>query len=143
MLLIKWTIVFFEAQKYIVFAYFNFLKMVIFATLFRCWSTLWNSTLKVTTLSNEVDNVYLTICNVVNFNVDIHNVVSTLIRHCPTSQCHITLTTTLRPCWKVSWVLTKVAKGLHNFVKFIKLKTYVFSRVPLNCYFLKLWKRYW
>ena len=35
---------FFEVQK------FNFLKMVIFATFFWRWSTLWNWTLKMTTL---------------------------------------------------------------------------------------------
>ena len=40
---------FFEAQKYF-FALFNFLKMVIYRTLFRRWSTLWNSTSKITTL---------------------------------------------------------------------------------------------
>ena len=36
---------FFEAQKY----FFALFKMVKF-TLFWCWSTLWNSTLKITTL---------------------------------------------------------------------------------------------
>ena len=40
-LLIKWLIFFFEAQKYL-FAFLNFLKMVIFTTLFWRWSTLWN-----------------------------------------------------------------------------------------------------
>ena len=40
---------FFEVQKYF-FALFNFLIMVIFTTLFRRWSTLWNSTLKITAL---------------------------------------------------------------------------------------------
>ena len=40
---------FFEAQKYF-FTLFNFLKMVIFTTLFQHWSTLWNSTLKITAL---------------------------------------------------------------------------------------------
>ena len=38
---------FFEARGYY-FAFFNFLRMVIFTTLFWCWSTLWNSTLKIT-----------------------------------------------------------------------------------------------
>ena len=38
----------------------------------------------------ELDNVDF---DVVNFNVDIHNLVSTLIWHCPTSHHHITLTT--------------------------------------------------
>ena len=96
----------------------------------------------VSTLSNvininvEINNVDLTLFNVVNFNVDIHKVDSTLIWHCPTSQCHITLTTTLRPRWNV-------AKRLHNFVKFIKLKIYIFSRMPLDSSFRKLSKRYW
>ena len=87
----------------------------------------------VVRMNAEIDNVDLTLLNVVNFNVDIHNVVSTLIWHCPTSRRHITLTTTLRSRWKVFWVLTNVAKRLHNFVKFIKLKKCVFSRIPVNC----------
>ena len=80
----------------------------------------------------EIGNVDSMLFNVVNFNVDIHNVVTTLIWHCPTLRRHITLTTTLRQCWNVFWVLKNVAKRLHNFVKFIKLKTYIFSRIPLN-----------
>ena len=40
---------FFEAQKNFC-ALFNFLKMVIYRTFFWCWSTLWNSTFKITTL---------------------------------------------------------------------------------------------
>ena len=40
---------FFEARKYF-FALFNFLKILIFTTLLRRWSMLWNSTLKITTL---------------------------------------------------------------------------------------------
>ena len=40
---------FFQAQKYL-FALFNFLKMIIYRTLFRRWPTLWNSTFKITTL---------------------------------------------------------------------------------------------
>ena len=87
----------------------------------------------VVSMNAEIDNVDLMLFNVVNFNVDIHNVVSALIWHCPTSRRHITLTTTLRPRWKVFWVLTNVAKRLHNFLKFIKLKKYTFSRIPLNC----------
>ena len=103
----------------------------------------------VTTLPNvfninvEINNVDLTLFNFLNFNVDIYSVVSTLIWHCPTSWRHITLITTLRTSWKVSWVLANVAIRLHNFVKFIKLKTYIFSIIPLNCCFRKLSKRYW
>ena len=40
---------FFQAQKYF-FGLSNFLKMVIYRTLFRRWSTLWNSTFEITTL---------------------------------------------------------------------------------------------
>ena len=101
-------------------------------------STLFN----VVDINVEIENVDLTLLNVVNFNVDIHNVVSALIWYSPTSRRHITLTTTFRPRWKVSWVLTNVAKR-HNFVKFIKLKTNTCSRMPLNCCFYKLLKRYW
>ena len=98
----------------------------------------------VSMLSNVVNiNVDSTLFYVVNFSVDIYNIVSTLIWHCPTSWRHTTLTTTLRQRWNVCWVLQNVAKRLHNFVKFIKLKTYIFSRIPLNCFFRKLLKRYW
>ena len=87
----------------------------------------------VSTLSNvininaEKDNADLTLFNVENFNEDIHNVFSTLIWQFPTSRRHITLATTLRQRWKVSWVFKNVAKRLNNFAKFIKLNTYIFS----------------
>ena len=42
--------------------------------------------------------------NVVNFNVDVHNVVSTLIWHCVTSRRHINLKATLNRRWNVCWV---------------------------------------
>ena len=66
---------FFEAQKYF-FALSNFLKLVIFAT-FQCWSMLLKSTWKTETLFRR----NLTLFGVVNFNIDIHNIVSTLIWH--------------------------------------------------------------
>ena len=60
----------------------------------------------VVNTNNEIDNVNLTLFNVVNLNDNMQNFVSTLIWHSPASQRHITLATTLRQRWKVSWVLT-------------------------------------
>ena len=83
-----------EAQKHF-FDLLNFLKMVIYTTLFRRWSTL-----KIT--------IVLMLSNVVNIIVEIDSVdstqrwkfqrwhtrqVSTLIWHFPTLWRHITLTT--------------------------------------------------
>ena len=112
------THLFFESQKYC-FALFNFFE------------------------NGHIHNVRLTLFNVLNFNIDIVNVVSTLIWHRLKSRRHVLLKTTLRPRWKVSWVLTNVAKRLYSFVKLIKLKIYLFSRIPLNCCFRKLSKRHW
>ena len=98
----------------------------------------------VSTLSNvvnvnfEMDNIDLTLFNIINFNVGIHNVGSTLIWHCPTSRRYITLTKMLKPRWKFSWVLR-----LYKFVKFVKLKTYIFTRIPFHYCFHKTLKRYW
>ena len=81
-----------------------FFQMLIFATLFRrcptlkmktlfrCCLTLFSWTLKNTTLFY-----------VVNFNVDIHKVVSTLMWRCVTSRRHINLKTTLNRRWNVCW----------------------------------------
>ena len=96
--------------------------MVILATLFRCWSTLWNSALKITMLfwcslrllvniNVEIDDVDSTMFNVTSFKVDIHLVVSTLIWLCPTLRCHINLTTTLKQrcnfCWDTFFYKTR------------------------------------
>ena len=94
----------------------------------------------VVNINLEIDNVDLTSFKVVNFSVQIHNVVSMLIWRCSMSRRHITLTTTLRQRWNVCWVLKNVAKRLYNFVKFIKLKTYIFSRIPRNCCFVNFRK---
>ena len=39
-------------------------------------------------------------------------------------------------------MLNNVGKRLHNFVKFIKLKTYIFSKTSLDCCFRKLSKAF-
>ena len=44
--------------------------------------------------------------NIVNYNVDVHNVVWTLIWRCATSRRHINLKTTLNQRWNVCWVIT-------------------------------------
>ena len=92
---------------------FQFLFLnVILTTVFRCWSTFWNSTLKVTMLfwqsqrllantNVEIDNVDSTMFNVASFKVDIHLVVSTLIWLCPTLRRHIN-PTTLKQRWNVA-----------------------------------------
>ena len=143
---------FFEAQKYF-FALLNFWPYTE-----RCFDenghiqnvvSMLINVVKLDVQNNivninvEIDNVNLTLFNITNFNVYIHSVVSMLIWYCPTSRSHITLTTTLRQRWNVFWVLKNVAKNLNNFVKFIKLKTYIFSRIRLTCCFRKLSKRYW
>ena len=141
---------FFEAQKY--FLLFQLFKNDrtdnVVSTLINVMKLDVESNSIVPTLSNvnvkiEIDNVGLALFNVKNFNVDIHYVVSTLIWHCPTSRRHITLTTNVETRLIGFLVLANVAKRLHNFVKFIKLKTYIFSRIPLNCCFRKLLQRYW
>ena len=149
MLLIKESS-FFEAQQY--FLCFSTFWMVIFTVVLTLIIVVkLDAEFNVSRLSNvvninvELDNVDvdLTLFNIANVTVDIHNIVSTLIWHCPTSQRQITLTATLWQWWKVSWVLPNVAKRLHNFVRSIKLKTDIFTRIRLNCCFCNLSKRYW
>ena len=106
---------FFEAQKY----FFCSFQLFEIGHILIVVSTLIN----VMKLDVENNSIVLTSPDVVNINIEI--------------------TTMLRPRRKVSWVLTNIAKRLHNFVKCIKLKTYIFSRIPLNCCFRKLSKRYW
>ena len=130
---------FFEAQKYFVRSFQLFENGHIHNIALMLKITAVSTLSDVVNINVEIDNVDLKLFNVVSFNVDIHNVVSTLIWHCLMSQRHV-IQTTLRPRWKVSWVLANVAKRLHNFVKFIKLETYIFSRIPLNCCFRKLSK---
>ena len=140
---------FFEAQK-IFFAFFqlfenclqNFVSTLVnFVKLDVKNGNIVSALSDVANINVEIDNINLTLLNVVNFNVYIH-VVSTLIWYYPTLRSHIALTTTLRQRWNVFWVLKNVSKSLHNFVKFVKLETYIFSRIPLKCCSRKLSKRY-
>ena len=82
-----------------------FFQMVIFPTLFWRYPTLWKPALKMTTLFWRCLKLFnSTLLKVVNFNVDIHNVVSTLIWRCATSRRHINLKTTMNRRWNVCWV---------------------------------------
>ena len=47
--------------------------------------------------------IFATLFRRCNFNVDIHNVVSTLIWRCAMSRCHINLKTRLNRRWNVCW----------------------------------------
>ena len=86
--------------------------MVIFAMLFRRCPTLWKSTLKTTALFRRCLTLfnstlkYTTLLNVVDFNVDVCNVVSTLIWRCATSRRHINLKATLNRRWNVCWAVS-------------------------------------
>ena len=140
-LLIKWLIFLLKLKNF----FFSF-QLFEDGHIHNVVSTLIN----VMKLYVENKSIVPTLHNVVNinidltlFNVDIHDVVSTLIWYYPTLRRHMTLRATLEPHWKVSWVSKNVTKRLHNFVRFIKLKTYICSRIPLNCCFRKLSKRYW
>ena len=133
--LIKWVSCFFSEFKNIFFCSFQLFENGHF---YNAVSRLIN----VVKLDVENSNIDSTLSNVVNINVDKQNIFSTLIWHFPTLRCHITLTTMLRQHWNVFYLLKDVAKILHNFVNFIKLKTYIFSRILLYCCFCTLSKWY-
>ena len=96
MLLIKWVF-FFWKLKNISLLFSTFWKWSNSQRFLDVeYSSIVSTSPSVVNINDEIDNVDLTLFNVVNFNVDIHNLVSTLIWHCPTSWRHITLTTTLR-----------------------------------------------
>ena len=94
--------IFIEFQKY----YYVFDSNSIFLSLIVTFTTLRKSALKMTTLFRrlpnvvqinvEIDNIYSTLFNVVSSTLDLHNVVLTLIWRCVTSPRHINLGTTDR-----------------------------------------------
>ena len=147
-MIIKWVICFLKLKKFFCFFQLfenclqNFVSTLVnFVKLDVKNGNIVSALSDVVNINVEIDNINLTLLNVVNFNVYIH-VVSTLIWYYPTLRSHIALTTTLRQRWNVFWVLKNVSKSLHNFVKFVKLETYIFSRIPLKCCSRKLSKRY-
>ena len=97
-----------------------FFWMVIIASLFRRCPTLWKSTLKTTTLFRHCLTLfnstlkYITLWNVVIFNVDVHNVFSTLIWRCATSRRHINLKATLNRRRNVCWVISFCISSKHR-----------------------------
>ena len=92
--------IFFEVQNY----YFVFESMLIF---FFKWS--YSQRCFVVQFNVEKHNVVSTLFYVVNFSVDKHNVVSTLIWRCTTSPPHFNLKTTLNRRWNVCWVVLRLA----------------------------------
>ena len=75
---------------------------IIFFLLFRSghFHNVLSTFTNVVKLDVENDS---TLLDAVNFNDEIHNVVSTLIWHCPTSQRPINQKTTLKQRWNVCW----------------------------------------
>ena len=91
--------IFFEAQKY----YFAFESTLIFFS---------NGYIpNIVKIDVENNNVVSMLLNVVNYNVDVHNVVSTMIWRCATWQRHINLKTTLNRRWNVCWVFWKTSQN--------------------------------
>ena len=77
----------------------------------------------VVQLDVENENVDSTLLDVVNFNVEIRNVVSTLIWRCPMSRSPINEKTTLKQCWNVCWDRSlRIFRGSY-FQWSIKIKT--------------------
>ena len=87
----------------------------IFLFLNRGLSLFFSPTLKIYV---EIDNVDPTLFNVVNANVDIRNVVSTLIWRCVTSRLHINLKTTLKRRWNVCWDLYMWDKSVKKYLSY-------------------------
>ena len=81
----------------------------------------------VSTLSNVSQiNVEMDKGDSTLFNVDVHNVVSTLIWRCATSRRHINLKTTLKWRWNVCWGALKRKKD-----KVIEVKKGIRSKMQL------------
>lgn len=91
--------------------FFNFLQMFKFTMFFRCWATLWNSRLKMTTLYStlsqvtninvEIDNSDSTSSKVLDFNGDVRNVISKLIWRISIPWRHIDLTSIIQQYWNI------------------------------------------
>ena len=83
-----------------------FFQLVMFATLFRHCTAMWKSTLKMNMLFRRclmlinLTLKYTTLLKVVHFNVELHNVVSTLTWHCAMSRRHINLKKNVEPTLK-------------------------------------------
>ena len=139
-LLIMWDI-FFETQRYF-FALFNFLKMVILTTLCRHWSTLQKSTLKITTLFRRC----LTLWRCSALQISTLTYAALFQSWFDIIRCRNVISP-----WQQRWDNVEVFAGywrtlLKDYIilkNFIKLKTYILSRVPLNYRFRKFLKRYW
>ena len=115
--------------------------MVILATLFRRCSTLKKSTLQMTTLFRRCLTLFSSFLKRTtmiqrvrrcNFNVGIHNVVSTLIWRCAASWRHINLKTTLKRWWNICWTdisfsIDLFSRALHFLVKSSNLSPWDFS----------------
>ena len=76
-----------------------FLETVIFTMLFPRWPTLWSPTLRRTKLFRS--------CLTTPINVEMQNVVATLIWDCIKSRPYINQKTLLKQRWNVSWERTK------------------------------------
>ena len=105
---VKWRILWKTSQNF-EFSVLNLKWFFLFFLEIVIFTTSWNSTLKRTTLSNdvfhinvEIRKVDLTLFNVTS-NIEIHNVVLTLVWHCPTSRRQINQKTTLKQRWNVCW----------------------------------------
>ena len=132
---LKWRIkwrkfepsIFFEAQKYyFVFESrlnFHFFQMVILTTF-------------IDQINVEMGNVDSSLLNVVNFNVEVRNVVSTLIWRCATSRRHINLKATLKQRWNVCWEcnLYTLKKTLFQFIS--QFLSVLFLIVRFSCVIL-------